>query len=201
VEVGLEFFERGKVSFGISGFSLIVSDIIFEFIALLLSFLDRFVRLAEVEPHLLRVQGVVPPVLVDQLLLHYKIGWKGRSCTENAECLLFHFLPHLAICSSFMREFTLMRWTKVLIVPSIILFEPVSQGKLVFNPWFLSSGSILIVAAIDRPLRAVWPAGVTKEIWMLDVLYTAGNITKAAAPFWQNRIHIYSERKVKKFWQ
>lgn len=97
-----------------------------------------------------------------------------------------------------MREFTLMRWTKVLIVPSIILFEPVSQSKLVFNPWFLSSGSILIVAAIDRSLRAVWPAGVTKEIWMLDVLYTAGNITKAAAPFWQNRIHIYSERKVKK---
>jgi hypothetical protein len=94
-----------------------------------------------------------------------------------------------------------MCWTTVLIVPPIILFAPLRQGKLIFTPWFLSPGSILIVAAIDRPMRAIWPAGVTKEIWMWGVLYTAGNITKAAAPFWQNRFLIYSERKAKKVWQ
>lgn len=100
-----------------------------------------------------------------------------------------------------MREFTLSCWTTVLIVPPIILFAPLRQGKLIFNPWFLSSGSILIVAAIDRPMRAIWPAGVTKEIWIRDVLYTAGNITKAAAPFRQNSFLFTAKGKQKKFWQ
>lgn len=89
----------------------------------------------------------------------------------------------------------------VLIVPAVLVLASLRQGKLTFTPWFLLSSALLVTAAADSGFAYYDATGMSGDIWVWNLLYSASYITMAATLFWHHRFFVYHEKKVKRIWQ